>query len=72
MSATLTPPVRRKANRWVEAITEAWRAAHDAWEAKAEEVAVGYAVELAEFRQTHPEPRLKDFMVHLSQKETSS
>ena len=67
--ATVEPPVRRKPNRWVQTITEAWRAAHDAWAAEAERVAIGYATELAEFKASNPPPRLKDFMVHLAGKE---
>jgi hypothetical protein len=66
---TVDPPVRRKPNRWVANITEQWRAAHDAWSAEAERVAIGYVTELAEFEASTPQPRLKDFMVHMSEKE---
>lgn len=51
---------------WRELVTEAWRAALDAWEAKREEVAIGYATEMREFEEQFPRPRLADFMVHLS------
>jgi hypothetical protein len=57
---------RRRLNPWVSMVYDAWRAAHDAWEAEAEHVAIGYDTELREFAATHPRPRLKDFMVHLS------
>lgn len=71
MTQLAHPPVRRKPNRWVLAITDAWRCAMLAWQAEAEEVAIGYHTELREFASTHPKPRLKDFMIQLSQKEVT-
>lgn len=53
-------------NAWLEDVHAAWRAANDAWEAEAEEVAIGYPTELAEFAARNPRPRLKDFMIHMS------
>lgn len=50
-------------------VTDAWRSATEAWEREAEDVAIGYKTELAEFASIKPRPRLKDFMVHLSRKE---
>lgn len=64
---TLTMTPRRKPNRWVQEITEAWRSATEAWERQAEAVALGYDTELAEYAAVNPKPRLKDFMVHMSQ-----
>ena len=68
--STPTTTRRRSKSPWVQSITTAWRAANDAWEAEAERVALGYKTELAEFTANNPRPRLKDFMVHLSQKES--
>jgi len=51
---------------WRDLVTDAWRAADAAWFLAAEAVAIGYDTELAEYAQTHPRPRLKDFMTHLS------
>lgn len=51
---------------WRDYVVDAWRSAHHAWWLDAERVAMGYKTELAEYREQHPEPNLKDFMVHLS------
>lgn len=51
---------------WRELVTEAWRAAYDAWWLEREEVAIGYATEQREFSAVKPAPRLADFMRHLS------
>lgn len=48
-------------------ITDAWRSADHAWFLAAEAVAIGYTTELREYAEHHPRPRLKDFMVQLSQ-----
>lgn len=52
---------------WREMVHDAWRSANDAWEARREEVAIGYETEMAEFAQAHPRPTLRAFMVALSQ-----
>lgn len=51
---------------WRELVTDAFRSATAAWDLQAEAVAIGYATELREYAEQHPRPRLKDFMVHLS------
>lgn len=40
-------------------------AAQHAWWLEAEAQAMGYATELAEFHQLHPQPQLKAFLVGL-------
>lgn len=69
MSTLVAPPSTRRGTRrnpWVDTVTQAWRAANDAWEAEREAVAIGYATEMAEFAALKPRPRLKDFMVHMA------
>ena len=53
-------------NWWREYVTEAWRCADHAWWLDAEAVAIGYTTELAEYRQAHPRPTLKMFLVGLA------
>lgn len=52
---------------WRDYVTDAFRSASHAWFLAAEAEALGYKTELAEYAMTHPRPRLKDFLVHLSQ-----
>lgn len=51
---------------WRDTVTDAWECATHAWALKAEEVTIGYKTEMAEYRESNPPPRLKDFMVELS------
>lgn len=51
---------------WRDLVTEAWRSALEAWEREAEQVAIGYATELAEFTAANPKPQLRHFMEHLA------
>jgi len=51
---------------WRETVVEAWSCAMHVWELDAEAASVGYATELAEWEETHPRPRLRDFMIHLA------
>ena len=51
---------------WREMVTDAWRAADAAWQAKREAVAIGYETEESEFAQQHPRPTLGGFMSALS------
>lgn len=51
---------------WREMVTDAWRAADQAWQMKREAVAIGYATEMREFAEAHPRPTLGAFMRALS------
>ena len=51
---------------WREMVTDAWRCADEAWRARCEAVAIGYATEEREFAQQHPRPTLGGFMRALS------
>ena len=53
-------------NWWREFVMDHLRSADHAWWLQAEEVALGYATELAEYRQAHPRPQLKAFLVGLA------
>lgn len=53
-------------NWWREMIVDAWRCAHDAWEAAREAACNGWATEEAEWAADHPRPTLKSFMVGLA------
>ena len=52
---------------WRELVTDAFTCAREAWEQERELVALGYDTEEAEYAEQVPPPRLRDFMVHLSQ-----
>jgi hypothetical protein len=52
----------------VQRITDEWFMANHAWELEAEAYSNGHQAELDEFCQIKPRPRLKDFMVQLSQR----
>lgn len=54
-------------NAWCELVTDEWFWANQAWERKAEKVALGYETELAEYKAENPRPQLRDFMIELSQ-----
>jgi len=47
---------------WREMVTDAWRCADEAWRARCEAVAIGYATEEREFAHAHPRPTLGGFM----------
>ena len=51
---------------WREMVTDAWRCADLAWQARREEVAIGYETEMREFAEAHPRPTLGAFMSALS------
>jgi len=53
-------------NLWREYVTDCWRAADHAWWLACESEAIGYATEIAEYREAHPRPTLKAFMVALA------
>lgn len=53
-------------NLWREYVTDAWRAADHAWWLACENTAYGYATEIAEYRDDHPRPTLRAFMVALA------
>jgi hypothetical protein len=55
-----------KRHTWREDVTDAWWMATQAWLLHRENVAIGYATEMAEFEEHHPRPRLADFMSALS------
>lgn len=68
-----TPPVtvapvvkRRKANPWIERVTEAYRLARLSWEADREQVAIGYPEEMGLFMAEFPPPRYADFLRDMS------
>lgn len=52
-------------NAWRERVTEAYTLARLAWEAEAEAVTYGYGTEMREYREAHPAPRFKDFLVSM-------
>lgn len=52
---------------WRDLVTDAHSCAMQAWFLQAEANAIGYETELREYAEQHPRPRLRDFMVHLSQ-----
>jgi hypothetical protein len=52
-------------NWWREFIMDHLTAAQHAWWLEAEAQAMGYATELAEFHELHPQPQLKVFLVGL-------
>lgn len=60
------PTRRRRPNKWVQGVWDAWHCATHAWELEAEAVTLGYATEMAEYEEQHPRPRFKDFLIHLS------
>lgn len=51
---------------WRDMLVDAFQAADHAWWLRREAEAIGYATEMKEFEAEHPRPRLKDFMVQLS------
>jgi hypothetical protein len=53
-------------NWWREYVTDLLYSADEAWFLQAEAVTIGYATELAEYRETHPRPQLRDFLVQLA------
>lgn len=53
-------------NRWRNQAVELYRAAYHAWWLERETVCLGYATEMAEWMETHPAPRLADFLSELS------
>lgn len=53
-------------NPWVRFIWEMWNLDTITWEQQAEATALGYDTEIAEFAETHPRPRLRDYMTGLS------
>lgn len=56
----------RSRNPWVRFIMEHWWLDTITWETRAEAASNGWATELREYAETHPRPRLKDYMVGLS------
>ena len=50
-------------NWWREMNTDLLLDATHAWEAKAEQVCIGYATELAEYAEHTPRPNLKQFLL---------
>ena len=50
------------------AVHDAWFWANHSWELEAEAYSNGHDTELQEFRTIKPQPRLKDFMVQMSQR----
>lgn len=53
-------------NPWVRFIWEIWNLDTIAWESECERVTLGYATEIAEFKETRPMPQLKNYMTGLS------
>lgn len=51
---------------WRELVTDTFRCADEAWQARREAVAIGYATEEREFAQQHPRPTLGAAMVALA------
>ena len=60
------PAPAPKRHWWRDLVTEAWSCADHAWQLHREQVAIGYDTEEREFAAEHPRPKLRDFMVHLS------
>ena len=56
-------------NPWRESVVQVWRDATDAWWAMAEYETMMYATELAEYKEVNPPPRLRDFLIGMSQPE---
>ncbi|SDL15187.1 hypothetical protein SAMN05428985_11075 [Nocardioides sp. YR527] len=56
----------KKWNPWVRFIWDHWNLDMITWEQAAEETAIGYDTEIAEFKETRPMPQLKDYMTGLS------
>lgn len=50
-------------NWWREYNCDLFYCAREAWEQQAEDASYGYTTELAEYRQAHPMPTLKEFLV---------
>lgn len=53
-------------NWWRELVCDHLGCAAAAWELEAEAASRGWATELEEYRQLHPRPQLKVFLVGLS------
>lgn len=60
------PSAPSRRHWWRDYVVDAWRSAMQAWELEAEKASNGWATELSEFRAANPQPRLRDFMLHLS------
>jgi len=54
-------------NWWREYVTHVYTLDRIAWEEAAEAATYGYETELREYRRTHPAPKFRDYLVHLSQ-----
>lgn len=53
-------------NWWREYVWNEWAAAYQAWRLGMELEATGYATEEAEYRQAHPSPKFRDYLVALA------
>ena len=50
-------------NWWREHVVGVWSALDEAWRARCEDVAMGYATEVREFRETYPRPTFKIVLI---------
>jgi hypothetical protein len=55
-----------RCNPWVRFVWEHWHLSAHTWELACEAETYGYATEIAEYAETHPRPRFKDFLINLS------
>ncbi len=64
--AEIAPRRRRRANPWIERVSEEYRLARHAWELAREDAAMGYLEEGREYAEDYPPPTYRQFLIDLS------